>query len=229
MNYSAMTLIIIAIICWVPSTNKDIAKRVEPRLEPKTPRAGPAFANWAFAMSSKAMQGRAGLEEPPRNEGKLRLLWSKVLPQASPVVDPLVIAGDIELFVACVRAGLSVQQATSAVSIVADEPTATYWIQVNSLLALGVEPERAWVHMSQLPGLQELARLVVMSEHSGAAIASGCQRLVDTLRADATSNAIAKAERAGVFISLPLAMCFLPAFIVLGLVPVVISLGAQLL
>jgi len=175
------------------------------------------------------MPGRAGLEEPPRNEGKLRLLWSKALPQASPVVDPLVIAGDIELFVACVRAGLSVQQATSAVSIVADEPTATYWIQVNSLLALGVEPERAWVHMSQLPGLQELARLVVMSEYSGAAIASGCQRLGDTLRADATSNAIAKAERAGVFISLPMAMCFLPAFIVLGLVPVVISLGAQLL
>ncbi|MDU6013102.1 MAG: type II secretion system F family protein, partial [Corynebacterium sp.] len=37
------------------------------------------------------------------------------------------------------------------------------------------------------------------------------------------------AERAGVFIALPLAVCFLPAFIVLGLAPVVISLGAQLL
>src|SRR5699024_6326269 len=116
MNYSAMTLIIIAIMCWVPSTNKDIAKRVEYRLGPKTPRAGPAFANSAFAMSSKAMQGRAGLEEPPSNEDKLRLLWSKVLPQASPVVHPLVITGDIELFVAYVRAGISVQQATSEVT-----------------------------------------------------------------------------------------------------------------
>src|SRR5699024_6839539 len=215
MNYSAMTLIIIAIMCWMPSTNNDITQRDEKRLGPKTPRAGPAFANSAFAMSSKAMQGRAGREEPPRNEGKLRLLWSKVLPQASPVVDPLVIAGDIEPFVACVRARFSVHQASSAVSIVAYEPTATYRMQLYSVLVVGVEAEMVWVPLSQLPRLQELACLVVMSEYSGAAIASGCQRLGDTLRADATSNAIAKAERAGVFISLPLAMCFLPAFIVL--------------
>lgn len=209
MNYSIIALILIAATCWMPSATSNTASRVDRILSPKTPRAGP--------------------EETPAKQGKLQLLLSKVSPQNSPATDPLVIAGDIELFVACVRAGLSVQQATSAVSIVADEPTATYWKQVNSLLALGVEPERAWVHMRQLPGLQELARLVTMSEHSGAAIASGCQRLVETLRADATSNAIAKAERAGVFISLPLAMRFLPAFIVLGLVPVVISLGTQLL
>src|SRR5699024_11592156 len=120
-------------------------------------------------------------------------VWAR----ASSVVDPFVMAVDIVFFIACVRAGLSVQQATSAILIVADDPTATYWAQVNSLLALGVEPHRAWVHMAHLPGLDELARLVVMSEHSGAAIASGCQRLVDTLRADATSNAIATAERAG--------------------------------
>ena len=209
MNYSVIALILIAATLWIPSASGDIAKRYVHRLGPKTPRAGP--------------------KETLKDDGKLQILLSKVLPQASSVVDPLVIAGDIELFIACVRAGLSVQQATSAVSIVADEPTGTYWEQVTSLLALGVEPHRAWVHMAHLPGLDELARLVVMSEHSGAAIASGCQRLVDTLRADATSNAIAKAERAGVFISMPLAMCFLPALIVLGLVPVVISLGAQLL
>ena len=212
MNYSIIALMLIAATCWIPSATSNTAARVERRLSSKTPRAGPEDAP-AKQSTQSAVQN----------------LLKKVLAKNASSIDPLVIAGDIELFVACVRAGLSVQQATSAVSIVADEPTATYWKQVNSLLALGVEPERAWVHMQQLPGLQELARLVCMSEHSGAAIASGCQRLVDTLRADATSNAIAKAERAGVFISVPLAMCFLPAFIVLGLVPVVISLGSQLL
>ena len=209
MNYSVIALILLAATCWIPSATSNTATRARRRLSTKTPRAGP--------QDSSAMPN------------KFQLLFKNMLAKHSPSADPLVVAGDIELFVACVRAGLSVQQATSAVSIVAEAPTATYWKQVNSLLALGVEPERAWVHMQQLPGLQVLARLVTMSEHSGAAIASGCQRLVETLRADATSNAIAKAERAGVFISLPLAMCFLPAFIVLGLVPVVISLGAQLL
>ncbi|NMF32310.1 type II secretion system F family protein [Corynebacterium ammoniagenes] len=208
MNFSAFALILLAINCWIPASASNAARRISTILNSKTPRAGP--------------------EETAQNPSAV-LSVKKLLPKQSVSVDPLVIAGDIELFVACVRAGLSIQQATSAVSVVAEEPTVTYWKQVNSLLALGVEPERAWVHMQAVPGLQELARLVMMSEHSGAAIASGCQRLVDTLRADATSSAIAKAERAGVFISLPLALCFLPAFIILGLVPVVISLGAQLL
>jgi len=82
--------------------------------------------------------------------------------------------------------------------------------------------------MREEPYLGALASLVVMSDHSGAAITAGCQRIIATLRAEATAHATAAAERAGVFIAFPLAVCFLPAFIVLGLVPVVISLGAEL-
>ena len=44
-----------------------------------------------------------------------------------------------------------------------------------------------------------------------------------------SAQATARAERAGVLIALPLTLCFLPAFLVLGLAPVVISLGTALL
>ena len=48
-------------------------------------------------------------------------------------------------------------------------------------------------------------------------------------RHDAERLVAARAERAGVLIALPLTACFLPAFLVLGLAPVVISLGTELL
>ncbi|MEX3515244.1 MULTISPECIES: type II secretion system F family protein [unclassified Corynebacterium] len=137
--------------------------------------------------------------------------------------DPLDVASDVELFAACLRAGLSTQQAAGALARVGQ--LSERWGEVAALLAVGARGQRAWGRL----GIDELARLVVMSGQSGAAIARGCERISHTLRVDAQAQATAAAERAGVFVALPLAVCFLPAFVVLGLVPVVISLGAQLL
>ncbi|OFS19924.1 type II secretion system F family protein [Corynebacterium sp. HMSC04H06] len=137
--------------------------------------------------------------------------------------DPLDVASDVELFAACLQAGLSTQQAASALARVGQ--LSERWGEVAALLAVGARGQRAWGRL----GVDELAHLVVMSGQSGAAIAQGCERISHTLRVDAQSQATAAAERAGVFVALPLAVCFLPAFVVLGLVPVVISLGAQLL
>ena len=39
----------------------------------------------------------------------------------------------------------------------------------------------------------------------------------------------AEAERAGVLIALPMTLCYLPAFFLLGLAPMVISLGTSIL
>mgnify|MGYP001942212230 FL=1 len=68
-----------------------------------------------------------------------------------------------------------------------------------------------------------------MTNSSGAALAQGCERIASNLRADAADHAKTKAERAGVLIAIPLTAFFLPAFFVLGLAPVVISLGTNLI
>ena len=86
----------------------------------------------------------------------------------------------------------------------------------------------AWSALASQPHLEELVRLTQLSGESGAAMATGCHRLVAQLRAEASAQATAREERAGVFIAAPLAVCFLPAFLVLGLIPVLISLGQQL-
>lgn len=138
----------------------------------------------------------------------------------------LALAHDIELFATCLRAGLGPARAASATSAVSE---LSAWSDAAALLNVGVPASQAWEPVRVVPGLEELAALVTMSEHSGAAIAAGADRISAGLRDTAADAATARAERAGVFISLPLALCFLPAFIVLGLVPIVISLGTDLL
>lgn len=174
---------------------------------------------------------RDGPERPRSGTGRLHRVISRFLPAAGAArrVDNLTVAADIGLFAACVRAGLSTGAAASAVAAAAGPETEDLWSEVAALLTVGVEPDRAWRRMAGIAGLAELAGITRMSQRSGAAIASGCERIADTLRSEAADSANAAAERAGVFIALPLAVCFLPGFIVLGLAPVVISLGLELL
>ncbi|MEX3516924.1 type II secretion system F family protein [Corynebacterium camporealensis] len=169
-------------------------------------------------------------QKTPR-DGPVAIWWGKIRErfQHAPSGDPLAAAADIELFAACLSSGLSTYHAARAVAQVADTDTADYWQRTVALLGVGASNQGAWEPLREHPHLAELATLVVMSGQSGAAIAAGCSRHTRALRAEASAHATAAAERAGVFIALPLAVCFLPAFIVLGLVPVVIGLGMQIL
>lgn len=178
------------------------------------PRDGPSRTS-AFPAWVKAM--------PRPLRAKISVLGT------SPAPPPLVVAADIDLFAQCVRAGLSIEQATKALAQVAEPETAPYWQEIAALLAVGVPADRAWMCAEEVGGLGELARAIVMSGSSGTSIAAACPRIVDRLKSDASAAATAAAERAGVFISIPLAVCFLPAFIVLGLTPVIIGLGSQFL
>lgn len=142
---------------------------------------------------------------------------------------PMHIAADIELFAACVESGLALHIATSVVAEAAANDTASVWQAVSQLEAVGIADREAFRGMRAHEGFAELAAIIESARHSGARIAPRCRELAANLRADATDHARAAAERAGVLIALPLAVCFLPAFIVLGLAPVVISLATDLL
>ncbi|MDO5077775.1 type II secretion system F family protein [Corynebacterium sp.] len=135
-------------------------------------------------------------------------------------------AADVDLFAACIRAGLSSAHAAAAVAQVADDET---WHSIAALLAIGVPAERAWAPASGVAGLEELAYLARISERSGAAMTTGCTRAAESIRSQVADAATATAERAGVLIALPLTVCFLPAFFTLGLAPTVISLAMSII
>ncbi|MCM6772744.1 type II secretion system F family protein [Nocardia sp. CDC159] len=146
------------------------------------------------------------------------------------VVDPLATASAFDLLAACLRAGLPVATAARAVAPAAAEPMRTSLRQAAELLALGADPAAAWLRASRDSAeLAALARLVRRSARSGSALAGAVAELAEHCRAQVEDAAAARAERAGVLIGGPLGLCFLPAFLCLGIAPVVIGLAGRLL
>ncbi|MEV4637891.1 type II secretion system F family protein [Actinoplanes sp. NPDC049548] len=80
-----------------------------------------------------------------------------------------------------------------------------------------------------LPGAERLVAAAVRSSASGGALAGAFTRIADDLRADRAVAAEAAARRAGVLIVLPLGLCFLPAFLLAGLFPVLIAVLGDVL
>ena len=119
--------------------------------------------------------------------------------------------------------------ATSVVAEAATGETTRLWQSVHQLSAVGIADREVFREMRTYDGFSELASIIESARESGARIAPRCRELANSVRADASDHARAAAERAGVLIALPLAVCFLPAFILLGLAPVVISLATDLL
>jgi pilus assembly protein TadC len=74
-----------------------------------------------------------------------------------------------------------------------------------------------------------LLRALCRSDTSGAALAGTCRRLADQLREHAQAQAAVTAGRSAVLMIAPLMCCFLPAFVLLGVVPVVVSVLSQAL
>ncbi|MGB3772353.1 MAG: type II secretion system F family protein [Rhodococcus sp. (in: high G+C Gram-positive bacteria)] len=150
----------------------------------------------------------------------------------APAGDPLDVhasAGALDLMSACLRAGLDIAGAASAVADVAPEPMATALRRAARVLVLGGDPGSAWSALAQHPDTESVARVILRSARSGTSMADAMTDASAELRARADDAAAAAGERAGVLVSGPLGLCFLPAFVCLGIVPVVIGLAGSVL
>jgi len=92
---------------------------------------------------------------------------------------------------------------------------------VARLSVLGAPVEAAWANCLSDPRWAPIARAVIRAHHSGAALTDVLVHLADDRRRTLRTDAQAAAERAGIAIVLPLGACFLPAFVLVGVVPVV--------
>ncbi|WP_280357629.1 type II secretion system F family protein [Nocardia otitidiscaviarum] len=146
--------------------------------------------------------------------------------------DPLGVAAALDLFAACLRAGLPTAAAADAVAVSAPEPVRTVLRRAADLLALGADPAVAWERAGAGvcdAAVTALTRLARRSARSGASLAVAVGELAQQRRGEVEAAAAARAERAGVLISGPLGLCFLPAFVCLGIVPVVIGLAGRVM
>jgi Flp pilus assembly protein TadB len=134
-----------------------------------------------------------------------------------------------DLLAAALRAGAPVDRAAFAVADALGGPLAERLERVARSLRLGAEPAEAWAHVSDVTGGARLISAAIRSSTSGGALAGAFTRLADDLRADRGVAAEAAARRAGVLIVLPLGLCFLPAFVLAGLVPVLVAVLGDVL
>ncbi len=142
---------------------------------------------------------------------------------------PLEVAGAWELLAACLQAGMPVAAAVRAVAEGLGAPAGPALRRTAELLALGADPTQAWQPTLECPATARLARAARRSGRSGTALAESLTRLAAEVRASARERCEARAQRAGVLIAAPLGLCFLPAFLAIGVVPVLIGLAAGLL
>ncbi len=141
--------------------------------------------------------------------------------------DPLLLAGGWDLLAACLRSGLPVALAVRSVAEYLPGPVAVELAVVADRLALGADAHTAW-QVPEASPVHKLARAAARSAHSGASLAAVAAGAAADVRGAARDLASARGQRAGVLITGPLGLCFLPAFLALGVAPVVIGLASGL-
>jgi Flp pilus assembly protein TadB len=137
-------------------------------------------------------------------------------------------AASLDLLAACLRSGLPVPVAVRAVAGGVPTRAAEALRSTADLLDLGADPVEAWAPVRECTAVAELARAARRTARSGTALAEAAADLSARLRDELGDQAEAKAQRAGVLITLPLGLCFLPAFVCLGVAPVVAGLASRL-
>ncbi|HET6213676.1 MAG TPA: type II secretion system F family protein [Micromonosporaceae bacterium] len=134
-----------------------------------------------------------------------------------------------DLLAAALRAGAPVDRAAGAVGLALGGSLGERLERVGRALRLGATAAEAWAHVTDVGSGDRLARAAVRSAASGAALAAALERLAEELRAARLTALDAAARRAGVLVVLPLGLCFLPAFVLAGLVPVIVAVLGDVL
>jgi Flp pilus assembly protein TadB len=168
-------------------------------------------------LGAAALLDRGLRRLPPAGLRQRRLAEAAELPLAA------------DLLAVALRGGAPVDRATAAVADALPGPLGDRLARVGRALRLGGTPAEAWAQLAPVEGADRLVRAAVRSAEHGSALAGALGRLADDLRADRAVAAEAAARRAGVLIVLPLGLCFLPAFVLAGLVPVILAILGDVL
>ena len=184
--------------------------------------------NWAALLLAAALLIAAG---PTRARGRAAPARPPTPDRQPGDSDALAVATTFDVFAACLASGMAVSTAAAAAATSAPRPLAKVLNRAADLLALGADPTTAWSNAT-LPldnHGDALLRLARRSAASGSALAQGVADLAEQSRHEAASAADARAQRASVLIAGPLGLCYLPAFVCLGIVPIVAGLAGDVL
>lgn len=126
-----------------------------------------------------------------------------------------------DLLAASLAAGVPLDRAVSVVARAVGGAPMAVLAGIHRRVALGEAPAVAWTTAADLPGLGGIARAVARSARTGAPLAELLTAAAADLRAEAAAAGLAEVRATAVRAVLPLGLCLLPAFTLLGVVPIV--------
>ncbi len=172
---------------------------------------GPGPLGW-LAVPVLGLGGAVGLGwlEPTRARRRQQRLVLEA-PQA------------LELLAAGLAAGLPIRTACAAVMDVFDGPVAEDLGRVLAGTALGVSEADAWRVLAAHPQFGGAAVDLARSVESGTMMVEGLRHHAEVARERRRAAQQVRARAVGVRSVLPLMICFIPSFMLLGVVPTVIS------
>ena len=129
----------------------------------------------------------------------------------------------LELMAACLGAGLPARTACAAVVRTFEGAVADDLGQVLALQQLCVPDAAAWRTLHDHPQLGLAAADLARSVESGTSMVEGLRHQAAAAREARRSVLQVRARTVGVRSVLPLMMCFIPSFLLLGIVPAVVS------
>lgn len=127
----------------------------------------------------------------------------------------------VQLLATALVAGAAPGEALVLVVDALPGPSADALSPVVARLRLGVDPGEAWQALAAVGELAPLGRTLSRAHASGAPVAAAVERLGVELARSARAEAEERARQVGVKAAVPLGLCLLPAFLLIGIVPVV--------
>lgn len=134
----------------------------------------------------------------------------------------------VSLLASSLRVGAAPDEGLRMVCAALPGPAAERLEPVAARLALGLDPVDVWHSLASDPDLAPLGRALARAQATGASVVRSVERLADELGERARGDVEERARAVGVKAAVPLGLCLLPAFVLIGIVPLVAALLASL-
>ena len=213
-----------AVRCWLPGEARIAEPRRRSGLDHRLPAAvGVGLAAWLFVGGT--LGPVAGLAAAV---GAWRVLDRVEAPSSRREREEVerTLPHLIDLFASTLRSGADPVAGLARVCAALPGPAAARLAPVVEQARWGSSGVEAWAAVADDEALAPLARAMVRAQTSGASVVQAVERLADELERESLARAEDAARRVGVSAAVPLGVCLLPAFLLLGVVPTVASVFA---
>lgn len=135
----------------------------------------------------------------------------------------------LDICAACLQSGTPVPQAVGFAGEAVGGQLGERLQRIAKAIVLGTPVSEAFIELDGMAAAPQFRAAIARSERTGATLAAGLTQLGIELREEHQWTAQSGVQRAGVWMVLPLCLCFLPAFVVAGLIPIVVSALTEVL